>query len=1034
MFVGRMAELALLRAELSLARVGPARKVVIEGPEGIGKTALIRHVLDEAADVRVLAASGEENERQLRFGLVRQLTDEVAGQDTWTVGQAICDVIERSQAGGPVVVLVDDAQWADRPSLRALGYALRRLRGGRVLVLIACRDIADPWLPEGLRRLLAADATRRLCLGGLSAGELARLPVLGRPGAGVMAQAWSDGAGWGTRDRFGDAGARPLDWPGGVGAGSLDWPGGGGAGSQDGLGGSERVAGAGSPPRGDGAGPGEPAREGGGSGQAGGHGREGSGEPGHDPSAGVPEPSRAGSAFSGRPLSERAAARLHAHTLGNPLHARAMLATFPVSLLADPGTRLPAPETYARPFIRRLRSCEDRTRALIAACAVLDGHCTLFAAATVSRALPGTAARGRPGHPRGGTASRGTRLVARVGAELGDESEAGIAAEGDPVAGGAGAAASAGDEVLDALEEAVAAGLLVELPGRVIAFPDPLARAAVYGRLGAGTRARLHLAAARFVDDTGTALRHRAAAAGGPDEVLAEELGRFAAKEAQHGLWHDAATHLELAAGLTESAVRRDELRTAALEHVLLGGDAVRAAELAAAPNVDPRPVRRYVLGRLALAWGRLDEAGRLLADAWPHREPGFAADTAEQLAWLHLLRHDRQEAARWARLAIEQPIQGAAARPFDVLALSGEPCPGAPADSVARAVGLLRDDHVDEARAVLGRTVAALGKAGLPHHRLLAVALLAVAEYRDGRWADAVERAERAVAEAGELGQRWLLPCLRVVCVAPLAAQGEQERALAHAGAARSVARRQHNALGEAQADLAMALLGAGAAAPAVADAFAPDPRPQLVETFVAEGALDEAEAVLAGMDAAGAGPRARAQRARLGGLLLAARNVPTDAEESFAAALALVEAGACPMEEARVLLDLGRLLRRTGRRRAAAERLQAARAIFAWLGARPLVARCAQELEACGLEPAVTARLGLTPQEFSTATLVADGLTNRQIARELLISVKTVEYHIGKIYIKLGIGSRVALAAKLAEYGENPRSHPGAAGGPLS
>jgi len=715
-------------------------------------------------------------------------------------------------------------------------------------------------------------------------------------------------------------------------------------------------------------------------------------EPERDAPAGVPEAPQEGAAFSGRSLPERAAERLRVHTLGNPLHARAMLAAFPVSLLADPGARLPAPATYARPFARRLSECGAPARALIAACAVLGGHCTLYAAAMVARAAPDR-------RPHDGAA--GPRPFR--------EGPAGTAALG---------------QALDALEEAVAAGLLVEPAGRMIAFPDPLACAAAYDGLGAGTRARLHLAAAHLADDTAAALRHRAAAAGGPDEALAEELGRFAAKEAQHGLRQEAATYLELAAGLTESAARREELRTAALEQVLVGGDAVRAAGMAAAPSADPRPVRRYVLGRLALAWGRLDEAGRLLGEAWLHREPGFAADTAEQLAWLHLLRDDRARAATWARTAIEQPIQGAAARPYDVLALSGEPVAGAPADSLAGAIGRLREDRVEEAREVLGRAVMRLGNAGLPQHRLLAVALLAVAEYRDGRWAEAVARAERAVAEAAGLGQRWLLPCLEVVCVAPLAAQGEYERALAHAGAARAVARRQHNVLGEVQADLAMALLGAGAAPSAGGEVFVPDPRPQLVETLVAEGSLEEAEAVLAGMDAAGGGtgPRARAQRSRLGGLLLAARNVPTQAEESFAAALALVEGGVCPMEEARALLDLGRLLRRTGRRRAAAERLQSARSLFAWLGARPLVARCAQELEACGLEPAVTARLGLTPQEFSTATLVADGLTNRQIAKELLISVKTVEYHIGKIYTKLGIGSRVALAARLAAYGEHP------------
>ncbi|MFG1613039.1 helix-turn-helix transcriptional regulator [Nonomuraea wenchangensis] len=65
-----------------------------------------------------------------------------------------------------------------------------------------------------------------------------------------------------------------------------------------------------------------------------------------------------------------------------------------------------------------------------------------------------------------------------------------------------------------------------------------------------------------------------------------------------------------------------------------------------------------------------------------------------------------------------------------------------------------------------------------------------------------------------------------------------------------------------------------------------------------------------------------------------------------------------------------------------------------------------------------------------------MAHGLTNRQIAAELLISVKTVEYHLGKIYTKLGIGSRVALAAKVsADGGGRPRSGfrpPGRAGRP--
>ncbi|MFI6737343.1 AAA family ATPase [Nonomuraea sp. NPDC050451] len=876
MFVGRTAELALLGAELRAADGGSARRVVVEGPEGIGKTALI-HRLVAPGGVRVLAASGEESERELELGVVRQLLDEAAylgaptgaGQDPCAAGQAVCEAIDALQAQGPLVVLIDDAQWADGPSLRALSYVLRRTRAGRVLVLLACRDVAGPWLPEGLRRLLTGDDTLRITLDGLSAADLTGLIGLADP------------------------------------------------------------------------------------------------EPGGDETA---DGAAAGPA--GSPVLGRAAARLRDHTLGNPLHARALLAALPVHALADPGTRLPAPGTYLRSFARRLHACAPAARGLVAACAVLGESSPLHVAAAV--------------------------------------------------AGGV-------DEPLDALEEAVGAGLLRELPGRLVGFAEPLARAAAYDGLGAGVRARLHLAAARLAEETGTALRHRAAAAGGPDETLAEELAGFAAKAAQHGQWQEAAAHLDLAAGLTESAARRDELSTAVLEHVLVGGDVVRAAELAAVRNADPRPVRRYVLGRLALASGRFDEAAELLAQAWRHREPGFAADVAEQLAWLHLVNGDREAAASWAGLAIGQPIAGAVARPYDVLALGGAPGAGAPPDGLTAALAHLARGAPEQACAVLRRVVGAAAKAGLPHHRLLAAALLAVAEHRSARWDEAAARAEQALAEARALGQRWLLPCLEVACVAPLAARGEHERALAHAGAARATARRLRHAMGERQAELALALIGAEPAGPmdgpmdglvdGPGDVFVPDPRPGRIEALVADGRLEEAERRLAAFGESGpAGPPGQAARLRLEGLLLAARNVPNEAEQRFARALALVE-GVCPLEEARVLLDLGRLLRRTCRRRAAADRLGAARAIFQRLGARPLVDRCAQELEACGLEPPATVRLGLTPQELSTATLVAGGLTNRQIARELLISVKTVEYHLGKIYTKLGIGSRVALAAKLGD-----------------
>ncbi|MEU0569331.1 ATP-binding protein, partial [Nonomuraea sp. NPDC005983] len=624
MHLGRTTELALLRAELHASDAGPARRVLVEGPEGIGKTALIRQAFDTEQPLRLLSASGEEAERGLRFGVMRQLAPDATGDDPYTVGQSVCDAIGRLQAEGPVVVVVDDAQWADRLSLRALTYVLRRLRGGRVLVVVACRDVADPWLPDGLRRLLTGDGALRTPLTGLTTPELAGLAEQ----AGLPAR-----------------------------AGQVDAS--GAAGQVDGAGRAEAFAPVGPL---DGGGP------------VGGLGRQA--------------------------LSERAVARLRAHTLGNPLHALALLATVPPHRLADPAAPLPAPDTYARPFARRLEACGPSARALVAACAVLGGRTTLHLAATVAASAAATAAAtvaatvaasAMPAPSRPTARPAGARAVVRA---------AGVAWAGVP----AGA--------LDALEEAVTAGVLEESPGRVIGFTEPLARAAAYGRLGAGARARLHLAAAGVVEDAGQALRHRAAAASGPDEALAEELARYAAKAAQHGLWEEATAHLEVAAGLAESAARRDELQTAVLEHVLMGGDVGRAAELAAVRNADPRPVRRYVLGRLALASGRLEEAAGLLASAWRDREPGFAADVAEQLAWLHLVTADREGAATWALAAIEEPIQGVAARPYDVLVLSSpdaERRREEPEGGVAAAVRRLREDDAAGARRLLAGTVAAL-------------------------------------------------------------------------------------------------------------------------------------------------------------------------------------------------------------------------------------------------------------------------------------------------------------------------------------
>ena len=122
-------------------------------------------------------------------------------------------------------------------------------------------------------------------------------------------------------------------------------------------------------------------------------------------------------------------------------------------------------------------------------------------------------------------------------------------------------------------------------------------------------------------------------------------------------------------------------------------------------------------------------------------------------------------------------------------------------------------------------------------------------------------------------------------------------------------------------------------------------------------------------------------------------------------------------PYERALIELEHGRFLRRAGERRAASALLLAAHARFLDVGASPALARCEQELAACGLTPSARKTRdysALTPQELAVARLVVSGMTNREIATELMVSTKTVEYHLSNVYAKLGVRSRSELRAR--------------------
>jgi DNA-binding NarL/FixJ family response regulator len=127
-----------------------------------------------------------------------------------------------------------------------------------------------------------------------------------------------------------------------------------------------------------------------------------------------------------------------------------------------------------------------------------------------------------------------------------------------------------------------------------------------------------------------------------------------------------------------------------------------------------------------------------------------------------------------------------------------------------------------------------------------------------------------------------------------------------------------------------------------------------------------------------------------------------------------ALVEHARCPMpfERARTLLVQGRLQRRLKQKRQARLALEEARELFARQGAETWVARVDEELGRVAVRRAPEE---LSATELRIAQLAAEGLTNKAIAEQVFVSVKTVESNLKRAYAKLEISSRAQLARAL-------------------
>jgi DNA-binding CsgD family transcriptional regulator len=711
----------------------------------------------------------------------------------------------------------------------------------------------------------------------------------------------------------------------------------------------------------------------------------------------------------GVPMTADAAGRLWEHTGGNPLYAHAVLRELPADSSWQYEPRLlPVPDSYAQLVRRELDRCAPDVLALIEAAAVLGVRAPLHA------------------------------VIELTGL----------------------------DDPLEAVDGAVETGV-VRLQARagtsVVEFSHPLARAAIYEGLPQSRRSRLNTSAARIVSDPGSALRHRVEAATIANRGLLAELEEHARGEIARGAWSSAVTSLIAASRLTPVPADRERLALEAIQAMLYAGDGAAARRLAEQTGFADGPRRDSVLAYLAAFADDMEAAEQMLTRAWERRaladDTGLSATIAQRSAFLATARLRGHEAIRWARraeaLAPDDPATGLLIAPSLALGFSftGSPQaahaaldrwlddPSAPrhgAGFVLLALKghlLLADGDLGAARAAFKTSAAESRERGLLVVAALSLAGLTRAEYLAGSWDSAVVASEQALALAVESEDRWVIAKAHwSACEVPLA-RGDWPVAEAHVRAIQEQAPKFERHLA-AQA-IASAVLAAAQGHPeaallALAPLDAIEPREGVedqtflpwhhikAQALVDAGELEAAAQFMRSVDtptSVGRNPLLAARLAHARGMLDFAGQRTERALTSLRGAIATIEPLGMPYEQGLIELSHGRVLRRVGERRAASTALLAAHKRFAELGAQQALQRCETELAACGLAPATRKSrdyTALTPQELAVARLVVSGMTNREVSNELMLSTKTVEFHLGHVYAKLGVRTRSALRAR--------------------
>jgi DNA-binding CsgD family transcriptional regulator len=704
-------------------------------------------------------------------------------------------------------------------------------------------------------------------------------------------------------------------------------------------------------------------------------------------------------AIVGRQLPAGAARRFHSYTGGHPLLLRTMLNEISSDRFSRIDWRLAVPPSVAAATRQSFDKLPDASKLFLEALAVLGGRPSLAQAAEV----------------------------------------AGL--------GGA----------HQALGPAIDAGLATWFPGepaRPVAITHDLQREAIYTAMSPARRSELHQRAARTVEPF-QAWRHRVSAVGTTDAILAAELEVAADVEGTNGDHSTAATFLSWAADIAPWSPQSDRLLLKSMIHLMFSSDRGRARQMRErATRCAPSALRSLALGLCELYMvGERRDAERHFQHAFNSTAPDswVHGSAAAGLTGVNIWRGYAEEALEFAAIALRVPDVPAPLRDYVV-------CLQAVArgrlDGLAAGLDELRDlpehaadipdDHLEalscrgSLRAMVGQIAEArrdlsevvrrqeAGKPMLsgvtPHCYLAAV------QYQLGEWDAGVTTVRKATLLADEDQPAMNEVILSFIASIVPSARGNWPTAVRLIQTAGAAAQRVGGPQDLKYAAIAAALLcqargdlpgvlrtltavpglrGSGNAQSGTHEWWSSWWQPLLIDALQATGHLAEAAEELAvfherSKDSVILGStvtRLAAQQAAAEGELQLAVDLTELHLTTLAAPRARLADGQLQHSYARHLLAIGN-------QPAAAAALAAADRCYTELGATPY----RQHLHPlrAALTDAAPAHPQLTDREQEVVALVLKNHTNKEIARALHVTPKTVEYHLRNVYTRLGITSR--------------------------